>query len=240
MVLLALAGVFRAKVPTDKGSSAPRAATDLPLSEVRLVRRPRHESAVSTVRPVHEAAIASKLLAKVVDVKVKAGQAVVRIEVLVKLDDADLAARLKQAEASLLAAKSAHEQGAADFQRARRLLQSNAIARADFDKFQTTFRTTQAELDRGQEAVREAGVLLDHATIRAPIGGIVIDRWWTAPCDGNPFNSVARSTRTTKCSPAWRQVKRSWSVRVPIRVGSVVNVTRCRKYGTSHAMRIGR
>ena len=46
---------------------------------------------------VHEAAVASRLLARVDEVSVKAGQAVKQDDVLVRLDDKDLQARHKQA-----------------------------------------------------------------------------------------------------------------------------------------------
>jgi RND family efflux transporter MFP subunit len=176
LLLLALAGVFRSKVATDQAAPAPKAIGDLPLAEVRLIRRPRYETAVGTVRPVHETAVASKLLAKVVEVKVKAGQAVTRDEVLVRLDDADLQARLKQAEAAQAAAKSAHDQASTDYKRAKELLEGKAITRAEYDKIETAFRTATAELERAQQAMHEAKVLLDYATIRAPMTGIVIDK----------------------------------------------------------------
>ena len=105
LLLLALAGVFTPKVPTPSPAPPETTPTNLPLAEVRLVRRSRHEAAVGTVRAVHEAAVASKLLARVTEVRVKAGQSVVAGEVLVRLDDSDLQARLKQAEAEVAAAK---------------------------------------------------------------------------------------------------------------------------------------
>jgi multidrug efflux pump subunit AcrA (membrane-fusion protein) len=123
------------------------------MAGVRLLRRPRYESAVGTVRPVHETAVASKLLAKVIAVNVKAGQVVARDEILVQLDAADLEARVMQAEAALAAAKSAQEQAKADYERAQQLREGKAISRADFDKFETALRTTKAELDRGEQAV---------------------------------------------------------------------------------------
>lgn len=176
LLLLALAGVFHSKVARDQVAPAPRAAGELPLAEVRLLRRPRYETAVGTVRPVHETAVASKLLAKVIEVNVKAGQVVTRDEVLVRLDDADLQARLKQAEAALAAARSAHDQASADYTRAQQLVASRTISRAEYDKFEAAFRTTSAEVERAEQAVKEAQVLLDYATIRAPMSGIVIDK----------------------------------------------------------------
>ncbi len=176
LLLSAVAGVFKPKVPTAKQAPPQAAPADSPPVEVRLVRRPRHESAVGTVRAVHEAAVASKLLAKVIEVKVKAGQAVTRDEILVRLDDADLQARLKQAEAAVTAANAARDQAAIDHERAGKLIASKVIAPAEFDRAKTTLNTATAELERAQASAREAKVVLDHAGIRAPISGIVIDK----------------------------------------------------------------
>jgi RND family efflux transporter MFP subunit len=176
VLLLVLAGVFKPKVPATPSIAYQAATADLPLAEVRLITRPRYESAVGTVRAVHEAAVASKLLAKVVEVKVKAGQAVTRDEVLVRLDDSDLQARLKQAEAALAAAKAAHERTETDYQRARQLIGSRAISQAEFDQAASAWRSATAELERAQQTVREAKVVLDYATIRAPITAVVIDK----------------------------------------------------------------
>ncbi len=176
VLLLALAGVFRTKVPMETVEPATRVVGDLPVAEVKVIRRPRYEKAVGTVRPVHETAVASKLLAKVVEVKVKAGQTVTKDEVLIRLDDADLAARYKQTEAAFAAAKSSHNQALTDYKRAQQLLANKAISQAEYDRLETAVRTTAAEIERAQEAVREAKVLLDYATIRAPMTGIVIDK----------------------------------------------------------------
>ena len=52
-----------------------------------------------TIRAVHETSIGSKLLARVVEVNLKAGQKVKAGDVLVRLDDTDLRAKLQQAKA---------------------------------------------------------------------------------------------------------------------------------------------
>ncbi len=176
LLLLALAGVFKPKVSAENASTRQPAPTDLPVAEVRLIRRPQYESAVGTVRAVHEAAVASKLLAKVVEVRVKAGQAVTRDEVLVRLDDSDLQARLKQAEAARAAAEATQQRAEVEYQRARRLIGSRAISQAEFDQATAAWRSATAELERAQQAVREAKVVLDYATIRAPITATVIDK----------------------------------------------------------------
>ncbi|MCS7271791.1 MAG: efflux RND transporter periplasmic adaptor subunit, partial [Gemmataceae bacterium] len=176
LLLLVLAGIFREKVPTDSAVPVQQTTIDRPVAEVQRLRRPRYETAVGTVRAVHEVAVASKLLAKVTEVRVKAGQSVKKDDVLVRLDDADLQARLKQAEAALASARASYERANADYQRALQLIMSRSISQGEFDQIALAWRVATAELERAEQAVREAKVFLDYATIRAPISGVVIDK----------------------------------------------------------------
>jgi RND family efflux transporter MFP subunit len=176
-VLLVLAGVFQPKVDREQRTLTPRAAPVRgPVAEVRLVRRSRRETAVGTVQPVHEAAVASKLLARVVEVNAAAGQVVTEGDVLVKLDDADLRSRLEQAESAVRGADSRYERARNDYARAAKLVDNKVIARAEFDQIVAELKTAEAELRRSQQAVDEARVLLDYAAIRSPLTGVVIDK----------------------------------------------------------------
>ncbi|MFO0902297.1 MAG: efflux RND transporter periplasmic adaptor subunit [Pirellulales bacterium] len=175
VLMLVLAGVFHTKVP-DQRATQSRAGTSGPTAEVKLVSIPRVETAVGTIRAVHEASVASKLLARVLDVKVKAGQTVQQGDVLVQLDDADLQARVKQMESTLAAAQANLDRARSDQDRAQKLFEKSAISRAEFDQAVAGLKTSQAELVRSQQALEEARVMLDHATVRAPLSGVVIDK----------------------------------------------------------------
>jgi RND family efflux transporter MFP subunit len=175
LLLLVLAGAFQRKVPTD--NPTPPAMTPAKvLAEVHRIRRSRYETAVGTVRAVHEAAVASRLLARVTEVRIKAGQSVAAGDVLVHLDDSDLKARLQQAEAALVAARAAQEKADRDVKRAQVLLPSGGVSAEEADRAETAKRTTAAEVERAEQLVREAKVLLDYATIRSPITGVVVDK----------------------------------------------------------------
>ena len=83
VLLLLLAGKFAPKVSMQtERVSANEDTTPGIVAEVRLVRLPLVETAVGTIRPVHETTIGSKLLARVVEVNLKAGQKVQQGEVL--------------------------------------------------------------------------------------------------------------------------------------------------------------
>jgi RND family efflux transporter MFP subunit len=177
LLLLWLAGNFAPKVSlhAERASASEDTAPQI-LAEARLVRRPMVETAVGTIRPVHETAIGARLLTHVMEVNVRAGQVVNAGDVLVRLDDVDLRARRRQAEAALLAAEAVRALAEADAIRSANLLKSKAVSRQDDDRAGAAFKSADAELRRAKEAINEIQATLEWATIRSPIRGTVIDK----------------------------------------------------------------
>jgi multidrug efflux pump subunit AcrA (membrane-fusion protein) len=200
--MLWLAGKFAPKVP------ARPASTQFPSSEVRgevaavrLIRLPLYESAVGTIRAVHETTIGSKLLARVMEVNLKAGQKVHVGDVLVRLDDTDLKAKFQQARAALVSLEAIRAQAVLDEQRYARLLPQKAISQQEYERAATAVQTAGADLRRAEEAVNEVQATLDWATICSPLDGTIIQGDCT-------INHVPTRTCSRYCSfqPAERRL----------------------------------
>jgi membrane fusion protein, multidrug efflux system len=177
LLLLWLAGKFEPKVATNTTKIQPSELTvEGSVGQVRLIRLPLTESAVGSIRAVHETSIGSKLLARVTEVNLKAGQKVKANDVLIRLDDTDLQAKIQQAKAAVTSAEALATQVAADAKRAADLIQSKAISRQDYDKAVAMDRSAKAELLRAQETIKEVQATLDWATILSPFDGIVFDK----------------------------------------------------------------
>jgi RND family efflux transporter MFP subunit len=177
LLLFWLAGKFERKVVdrNDKASASPVAA-GAKVVPARVIRQPRTESAVGTIRAVHETSVGSKLLARVSEVNLKAGQRVSRGDVLIRLDDTDLQSKLQQARAMLTSAEAVRQQAESDEKRLANLMKTNAVSRQEYENAATKLRSAAADLRRAQEAEKETQVALDWATLRAPMDGIVIDK----------------------------------------------------------------
>ena len=177
VLLLWLAGTFAPKVPTSIAagrSVEPEIAGR--VEPVRLIRIPLVESAAGTIRAVHESTIGSKLMARVVEINLKAGQQVRTGDVLVRLDDVDLRAKLQQAHAAATSAEAAYAQTVNDEKRYAGLLKSNAVSRQDYEKTATALKSSDAELRRAKEMVNEVQATLEWATVQSPMNGTVIDK----------------------------------------------------------------
>jgi len=181
VALLWLAGAFHKKIgPSDEKTPFPavsgHAIGDVHLVSVRRIRIPRIESSVGTIKAVHEAAVASKLLSKVIEVRVIAGQRVEVGDLLVQLDDADLKARLEQTQAAARSAQAARNQAKIEHERVAKLFEQSAAASIELDRVQNALLSAEAEATRTEQATKEAQAVLEYAAIRSPISGVVIDK----------------------------------------------------------------
>ena len=149
-LMLVLSGRFESKVggPAARiGERGARTGDREATGLVKAITRPRQESAVGTIRAMYEAVVASKILARVEEVRVTAGQVVKQGDVLLVLDKADLLAKLEQARAAVTAAQARLEQAEVDQKRAQNLRVRESITQSELDRANTALRTAKAELE---------------------------------------------------------------------------------------------
>jgi RND family efflux transporter MFP subunit len=181
--ILWLSNFFGEKIPASAKAAEP---TDLPggrslpagapVYTVTLEEVPQYRAVVGTVEAVHTADIGSKLMAQVKAVNVTAGKEVKEGDVLVQLDDTDLEAQAKQAQAQLVQAKAAAEQAQWDFDRQSKLLKTGSITEQEFVHTRTNNDRAKAAVVQAEQALRYAETTLSWAVIRSPINGVVVDK----------------------------------------------------------------
>ena len=177
-VLLAwLMGAFHRRIAP--GPAAPTTSAN-PTGErfvVQPVRRRASETAVGTVRAIHETVVASRILGRITTLAVqRAGQPVTKDDVLVELESGDLRALAEQARAALRVAETHRDKAKLDLARTEQLA-SQGIATGDRrDTDRAAFAAAEAEVARAAQNVTAADTAVGYATIRAPIRGIVVDK----------------------------------------------------------------
>jgi RND family efflux transporter MFP subunit len=137
-----------------------------------------------------QADVASKATGRLVALYVGPGDRVTAGQVLARIESADVAARLHQAQASAAAAKAAEAQARAaaeearlDFERKDRLREANLVSQSEFDVASARHATAragvvaaQAQVQAAEAAVRAADVELDSTVIRAPFDATVLTK----------------------------------------------------------------
>jgi len=177
VLMLWILGAFRhgviqaAKVPAPAESAAGLATQKIAMQTI-----PSVTEAVGTVQAEQIAAVTSRVVANVVEMRATAGQHVTSGETLVVLDDRDLRHRVQQAQDAVRSAEATLEQAQSDYKRDKPLFDQQVITPYDFEHTQTNLKTAEANLHRLQQAEREAEVNLSYAVISSPFTGVVVDK----------------------------------------------------------------
>jgi RND family efflux transporter MFP subunit len=160
--------------------------------------------ASGSVRARYSAAIAAKITANIVDVRVQTGDHVQAGQTLIALDRRDLEAHLRRSEAARAEAESTIDEtenaitaARANFELARvthkrfeALLAKASVSQQEFDESQTRLRSAEAALEMTESKRRQvearrsqadaeiaaARVALGYATLAAPFAALVTER----------------------------------------------------------------
>lgn len=129
-----------------------------------------------TVRSRTVAKIAPKLNARILQVKVNAGDFVKKGDIIALLDERIYQAAYNETKAALTAAKALAVQAKADETRARELYAQEAATRENYDSVVARARAAQASVTQAASAVEQARVLLGDNVLRAPFDGVISER----------------------------------------------------------------
>lgn len=137
-----------------------------------------------------KAAVASKITGRLEWLGVEEGSRVSSGQVVARLENLDLAAVVRQAEASVQIAKASLEQARAEmtdadqsYKRMKDLLKQGIVAQADFDASEARYRRASAGMSGAEAgvrnsvaALRSATVSFDYSQIRAPFDAVVLTK----------------------------------------------------------------
>jgi len=134
-------------------------------------------SAVGTVRSREEIDIISRLItARVVQVNFRSGDFFKTGDVLIRLEDKDLAAKVESARENLKGAESRLQFAQAEYARYAKLIESNAIARRTYEESISNLNAAKAQVSMMKHELENAETNFDYATIKAPFDGIAAER----------------------------------------------------------------
>lgn len=112
-----------------------------------------------TVEPIRTVGVNAQVSGALLEVPVEEGDRVREGQVMARLDDRELQAQLRSAEA-------AYEVAEAAFQRARQLRERQVITQPEYEADRTAFEAARAQLDQIRTRV-------GFTEVRSPIGGVV-------------------------------------------------------------------
>lgn len=161
-------------------------------------------NATGYVTAARKASVASKASGRLEWLGVTEGSRVRAGEVIARLENADVTAQVRQAEANVRVAEGQREQAAAEWRdasrslaRARELFARHFIAESALDtavaredKARAALASAEAALAAARAALANARVLLTYTEIRAPFDGVVLTKHANVGDVITPFTSA--------------------------------------------------
>lgn len=129
-----------------------------------------------TVKSRTVANIAPKMTARIIEIKVNAGDKVKKGDVIARLDERDIKAQENAALAALAGANAQANRAQADEQRTRSLFSKEAATRENFDAAVARAKEAQAAANQAASAVTEVRSHLADALLAAPFDGVIVKR----------------------------------------------------------------
>jgi membrane fusion protein, multidrug efflux system len=154
---LLLASCGRHEAATHEPTALPTAAVRVQVA--RLQPHTAAEEVVGTVRSKLRAMVEAKISGRLLEYTAIPGTKVKKSDLLARLENQEIQAKVDQARAML-------EQAQSDFSRQKQLIESKATTRQDFDAAEARVKVTAA-------SVSEAETLAGYARVTAPFDGVI-------------------------------------------------------------------
>jgi RND family efflux transporter MFP subunit len=178
LLLLYMQGSFVSKV--SPGLSPLAGDANTPENNTAIVEKKQVDDMLTwpgTVKSRTVATIAPKMTARIIEIKVKAGDKVKKGDAIARLDGRDIKAQENAALAALAGANAQANRAKADEQRTRSLYSKEAATRENFDAAVAQAIEAQAGANQATSTVNEIRAHLEDALLIAPFDGIIVKRF---------------------------------------------------------------
>ena len=189
-----LAGYFDEKVAPTQQNNAHLKLTNSSINsenyKVSYSEEVIYEPVSASIEAKQATIISSRILSRIEKINVRAGATVQKGELLITLEQSDLASQVSQAQEKVNGFQARYQEADKNLARAKELYDKKLISTFDLDKNKANFQSVNAELTAAKQALKQAQVTLSYATITSPIAGKVVDRFSEPGDTAQPGNKL--------------------------------------------------
>lgn len=137
------------------------------------------------VEPAETTTLSFRVPGKIEALNADVGDEVSEGEVLGKLDQRDFRLKVNETESKLDSARATLEEARKNWERGKKLVESDAISGAEFDRLESAYEQARAKRNATREALETARSALDDTVLKAPFDGVINRRM------AEPFEQVS-------------------------------------------------
>jgi membrane fusion protein (multidrug efflux system) len=167
------------------------AAISVQSIEVSERSMPKTLLLTGTLQAHEHSDVASDTSGKVVKTFVERGDIVKKGQILAKLDASESAMNAAEAGASAKAAEATAKNARLECERAENLIAQKAISRSEYDRMKASCESSTSSSSAAWARASRASKEVADSMIRAPFGGIVVERFVSVGEFVNPGTKIA-------------------------------------------------
>ena len=173
----------------DPGKSS-ETAKDQPLRPARMMTLETPTGLASRrfsgrVEPAETTTLSFRVPGKIETLNADVGDEVTEGEVLGKLDQRDFRLKVNETESKLESIQATLNEARKNWERGKKLVDSNAISDARFDRLESAYEQARAKRNATRQALQTARSALDDTVLEAPFDGVINRRM------AEPFEQVS-------------------------------------------------
>ena len=127
-----------------------------------------------TVKSEHTVHLSTKVMGKITQLNVEAGDFARKGDVLVRIKDDNLQAQKNQVEANLAQARSALQNTETNYERLKALHEKGSATQKEFDDISVQYESAKANVTVLNGKLQEINDMLDYTVLEAPFNGYVV------------------------------------------------------------------
>jgi len=127
-----------------------------------------------TVKSEHTVNLSTKVMGKIIQLDVEAGDFARKGDVLVRIKDDNLQAQKNQVEAKLVQARSALQNTETNYNRLKALHEKGSATQKEFDDMSTQYEAAKANVKVLEGKLQEIEDMLGYTVLEAPFDGYVV------------------------------------------------------------------
>jgi RND family efflux transporter MFP subunit len=151
-------------------------AVELETVSAKYIQSPRIYRLDGVIEAVQKTTVSAQIGGQVEEVLVDVDDFVEKGEVIVRLNDKQPAARLKQAQAELNEANARYKEAQDEYERVKGVFEKQAVSEKAMDAAEAAESAAQAKLEAMRAGLEQAREQLEYTRVRAPYSGIVTER----------------------------------------------------------------
>jgi len=182
------AGLFNDKV--SPSIAEPRVRSYQNIFTVTRQNNIVFEPIAATVTAKQASIISSRILARIDDILVRAGDSVEEGQLLIKLEQSELQSHVLQAKEQVNVVLARYLEAQKNFERSKDIHHQKLISDVALDKSQADFTALLAELNTVKQVLKQAQTTLSYTELRAPMDGRVVDRFAEPGNTAQPGNKL--------------------------------------------------